>query len=170
LFVGAASASRLTTALINFKGTRHASISSPVRVGLANPRPGRGAAGRPGRFQPGHLRRRRGGRHRQPTPGQDHGRRAVDRTGRSPPDEAELSAELPTDPEQATAIVKRRLSSGGADLQRRIASAYQGVTDAWSLGVTSLPAVVVDQRYVVYGEPDVARAIAGIEQHRRNQP
>ncbi|MDQ4284031.1 TIGR03757 family integrating conjugative element protein, partial [Pseudomonas aeruginosa] len=84
--------------------------------------------------------------------------------------EAELSAELPTDPEQATAIVKRRLSSGGADLQRRIASAYQGVTDAWSLGVTSLPAVVVDQRYVVYGEPDVARAIARIEQHRRTQP
>ncbi|EIU4788361.1 TIGR03757 family integrating conjugative element protein [Pseudomonas aeruginosa] len=84
--------------------------------------------------------------------------------------EAELSEELPTDPEQATAIVKRRLSSGGADLQRRIASAYQGVTDAWSLGVTSLPAVVVDQRYVVYGEPDVARAIARVEQHRRTQP
>ena len=84
--------------------------------------------------------------------------------------EAELSAELPTDPEQATAIVKRRLSSGGADLQRRIASAYQGVTDAWSLGITSLPAVVVDRRYVVYGEPDVARAVARIEQHRRTQP
>lgn len=84
--------------------------------------------------------------------------------------EAELSAELPADPEQATAIVKRRLSSGGADLQRRIASAYQGVTDAWSLGITSLPAVVVDQRYVVYGEPDVARAVVRIEQHRRAQP
>ncbi|MFU7556760.1 DUF1525 domain-containing protein, partial [Pseudomonas paraeruginosa] len=27
-----------------------------------------------------------------------------------------------------------------------------------------------DQRYVVYGEPDVARAIARIEQHRRAQP
>jgi uncharacterized protein (UPF0218 family) len=26
---------------------------------------------------------------------------------------------------------------------------------------------VVDQRYVVYGEPDVARAVARIEQHRR---
>ncbi|MFO6340984.1 DUF1525 domain-containing protein, partial [Pseudomonas aeruginosa] len=25
-------------------------------------------------------------------------------------------------------------------------------------------------RYVVYGEPDVARAIARIEQHRRTQP
>ena len=84
--------------------------------------------------------------------------------------EAELSAELPADPKQATAIVKRRLNGGGADLQRRIASAYQGVTDAWSLGITSLPAVVVDRRYVVYGEPDVARAVARIEQHRRTQP
>ena len=82
--------------------------------------------------------------------------------------EAELSAQLPADPEQAT--VKRRLNNGGADLQRRIASAYQGVADAWSLGVTSIPAVVVDQRYVVYGEPDVARAVARIEQHRRPQP
>ena len=84
--------------------------------------------------------------------------------------EAELSAELPAAPEQAAATVKRRLSQGGADLQRRIASAYQGVTDAWSLGITSIPAVVVDQRYVVYGEPDVARAVARIEQHWRAQP
>ena len=84
--------------------------------------------------------------------------------------EAELSAELPADPDQATAIVKRRLNLGGADLQRRIASAYQGVTDAWSLGIASIPAVVVDQRYVVYGDPDVTRAVARIEQHRRPQP
>lgn len=84
--------------------------------------------------------------------------------------EAELSAKLPADPQQATAVVKSRLSLGGADLQRRIASAYQDVTDAWSLGITSLPAVVVDQRYVVYGEPDVARAVARIQQHRRAQP
>ncbi len=84
--------------------------------------------------------------------------------------EAELSAQLPADSEQATVVVKRRLSSGGADLQRRIASAYQGVTDAWSLGITSIPAVVVDQRYVVYGEPDVARAVARVEQYRRTQP
>ena len=84
--------------------------------------------------------------------------------------EAGLSAALPADPEQATAVVKRRLSQGGADLQRRIATAYQGVADAWSLGITTIPAVVVDQRYVVYGEPDVARAIARIEQHRRAEP
>ena len=84
--------------------------------------------------------------------------------------EAELSANLPTHPDQATALVKRRLTQGGTDLQRRIATAYQGVTDAWSLGITAVPAVVVDQRYVVYGEPDVARAIARIEQHRRTEP
>ncbi|MCO2499673.1 TIGR03757 family integrating conjugative element protein [Pseudomonas aeruginosa] len=84
--------------------------------------------------------------------------------------EAELSAELPAAPEQAAATVKRRLNQGGADLQRRIASAYQGVTDAWSLGVATIPAVVVDQRYVVYGEPDMARAVSRIEQHRRTQP
>ncbi|MCC8445478.1 TIGR03757 family integrating conjugative element protein [Xanthomonas translucens] len=84
--------------------------------------------------------------------------------------EAELSAALPADPEQATATAKRRLNQGSADLQRRIASAYQGVTDAWSLGITTIPAVVVDRRYVVYGEPDVARAVARIEQHRRTQP
>ena len=84
--------------------------------------------------------------------------------------EAELSANLPTDPDQATALVKRRLTQGGTDLQRRIATAYQGVTDAWSLGITAVPVVVVDQRYVVYGEPDVARAIARIEQHRRTEP
>ena len=84
--------------------------------------------------------------------------------------EAELSAQLPTDPESAAALVKRRLNQGGTDLQRRIASAHQGITDAWSLGVTSLPAVVVDRRYVVYGEPDVARAVARIAQHRKAQP
>lgn len=84
--------------------------------------------------------------------------------------EGELASGLPADPARAESLARERLSQGGADLQRRIASAYQGVTDAWSLGITSLPAVVVDRRYVVYGEPDVARAVARIEQHRRSQP
>lgn len=84
--------------------------------------------------------------------------------------EAKLSADLPTDPDQSTALVKRLLTQGGTNVQRRIAAAYQGVTDAWSMGITAVPAVIVDQRYVVYGEPDVARAVARIEQHRRAQP
>ena len=84
--------------------------------------------------------------------------------------EAELSSGLPVAAGRAESMVRERLNRGSADLQRRIASAYQGVADAWSLGITSLPAVVVDQRYVVYGDSDVARAIARIEQHRKAQP
>jgi integrating conjugative element protein (TIGR03757 family) len=84
--------------------------------------------------------------------------------------EAELAACLPNDPSRAAALVQQRLRDGGQALQRRIGSAYQGVADAWGLGIAKVPAVVVDRRYVVYGEPDVARAVARIEAHRRTQP
>lgn len=66
--------------------------------------------------------------------------------------------------------MQQRLRDGSQALQRRIGSAYQGVADAWGLGLAKVPAVVVDRRYVVYGEPDVARAVARIESHRRAQP
>lgn len=78
----------------------------------------------------------------------------------------ELSAHLPTDPMRGAALVKRSLKDGGKALQTRIGTAYQGVVDAWSLGIITIPAVVVDHRYVVYGEPDVAKAVALIEAHR----
>nr|WP_200639799.1 TIGR03757 family integrating conjugative element protein [Stutzerimonas xanthomarina] len=82
----------------------------------------------------------------------------------------ELGAHLPADPTRSTAVVQRRLKDGGNALQARLGTAYQDVVDAWSLGVTTIPAVVVDQRYVVYGEPDVAKAVALIEAHQRAQP
>lgn len=84
--------------------------------------------------------------------------------------EAELAAGLPNDPTRGAALVQQRLRDGGVGLQRRIAAAYQGVADAWSLGITTLPAVVVDRRYVIYGEPDVARAVARIEAYRKETP
>ena len=68
------------------------------------------------------------------------------------------------------ALVRQRLYAGGEALQRRIGQAYQGVADAWGLGVARIPAVVVDRRYVVYGEPDVPRAIARIDAYRSTQP
>ncbi|MBN0848320.1 DUF1525 domain-containing protein, partial [Pseudomonas aeruginosa] len=46
--------------------------------------------------------------------------------GETPRIEAELSANLPADPERAAAIVRQRLKQGGTDLQRRIGTAYQG--------------------------------------------
>jgi integrating conjugative element protein (TIGR03757 family) len=84
--------------------------------------------------------------------------------------EAELAADLPADPARAAAIVQQRLRDGGPELQRRIARAYQDVTDAWGLGIAALPAVVVDRRYVVYGDADVARAVARIDTFRRSTP
>ncbi len=84
--------------------------------------------------------------------------------------EAELSDRLPNDPQRAAALVQRRLREGGSPMQERLANAYQGVADAWSLGITTLPAIVVDQRYVIYGETDLDRAVSRIEHYRRGQP
>lgn len=84
--------------------------------------------------------------------------------------EAELSAGLSADPGQAETIVQQRLHDGKEALQRRIGHAYQNVADAWRLSITKIPAVVVDRRYVVYGEPDVARAVASIDTYRNARP
>ena len=46
--------------------------------------------------------------------------------------EAELTTGLPSDPRQAEPIVRRRLKEGGPELNRRMQTAYQGNTDAWS--------------------------------------
>jgi integrating conjugative element protein (TIGR03757 family) len=82
--------------------------------------------------------------------------------------EAELSATLPADPDRAAAIARQRLDDKA--LQRRLRQAYQDVADVWGLGVGTIPAVVVDRRFVIYGEADTARAVARIEQYRRMHP
>lgn len=82
----------------------------------------------------------------------------------------ERFATLPADPTRATAVARQRLSEGGPVLQRQLADAYQAVADAWALGIARIPAVVVDRRYVVYGESDVARAMDRIEAYRRVHP
>ncbi|WP_288357115.1 TIGR03757 family integrating conjugative element protein [uncultured Pseudomonas sp.] len=81
--------------------------------------------------------------------------------------EQQLSAGLPADPRQAAALMQQRLRSASAQqLGRDLVKAHQDVADAWSLGVTKVPAVVVDRRYVVYGQPDVAAALASIARYR----
>jgi integrating conjugative element protein (TIGR03757 family) len=84
--------------------------------------------------------------------------------------EAELTAGLPANPQKAALMVRQRFSEGGAALQQRMQRAYQGVTDAWSLGITTIPAVVVDGRYVLYGEPNIDHALARIAQYRKEHP
>lgn len=84
--------------------------------------------------------------------------------------ETELSRALPSDPQQAAAIIHARLNSpSGKRLQSDLAKAQQALTDAWIMGIEKIPAVVVDRRYVVYGEPDVAKALDLINR-ARSQP
>ncbi|MFC3941593.1 TIGR03757 family integrating conjugative element protein [Pseudomonas gingeri] len=84
--------------------------------------------------------------------------------------EEQLSRELPADPSQAATSIQRYLTTpAGKQLQKDLASAQQGVTDAWSLGIKKIPAVVVDRSYVVYGEPDVAKAVGLIDRARSMQ-
>lgn len=84
--------------------------------------------------------------------------------------EDELSADLPRDGRVAAVVIHQRIEQGGLPLQQQIRMAHQGVIDAWHLGVTALPAIVVDQRYVVYGEHEVDRALVQIARYRRVQP
>jgi len=79
--------------------------------------------------------------------------------------EAVLSEGLPPDASKAAAIVRQRLALNPA-IHQQLAASYQGVLDAFSLGVTKVPAVVVDRRYVVYGEYDVGAALAKIAAYR----
>ncbi|MCQ9422313.1 TIGR03757 family integrating conjugative element protein [Pseudomonas sp. LJDD11] len=81
--------------------------------------------------------------------------------------ESSLSTNLPSDPHQAQTIAQQRLTP---ELTAKITQAHQEVVTAWSLGITKIPAVVVDQKYVVYGEPDVQRALALIARHREQVP
>ncbi|WP_244197517.1 TIGR03757 family integrating conjugative element protein [Caballeronia ptereochthonis] len=82
--------------------------------------------------------------------------------------ETTLSQGLPANPSDAAAEVRDRL--GNRAVSQQLTAAYQGVTDAWRIGIAKIPAVVVDQRYVVYGEPDVAHAMARIQAYRETHP
>lgn len=78
-----------------------------------------------------------------------------------------LTQALPDDPSLAPETIQHYLSSfAGKRLQNDLTEAQQGITDAWSLGIEKIPAVVVDRRYVIYGETDVAKAVERINQAR----
>ncbi|AZL70132.1 TIGR03757 family integrating conjugative element protein [Pseudomonas oryziphila] len=81
--------------------------------------------------------------------------------------EAQLSQKLPPNPHQAALAARQLMSTpAGAALMQELAVAQQGAADAWSVGITKVPAVVVDRQYVVYGQPDVKAAMQSITQAR----
>lgn len=83
--------------------------------------------------------------------------------------ESQLAGHLPPDLKSAVVIAEQRLRSREFEVQKQLACKYQDVIDAWSLGITRIPAVVIDRRYVVYGERDVNRAASLIERYRSRQ-
>jgi len=72
----------------------------------------------------------------------------------------EISKKLPTNLDDAAAFMSRYANSeeGKKQLQA-IVDGYQGVGRAYGLGVTKLPATVIDERYVVYGTTDVNQVL-----------
>jgi len=79
---------------------------------------------------------------------------------------SELSQGLPKDAVSAAQVVRKRMGTRGETFTRRLSDSYRGVIEAWSLGVLKLPAIVVDGRYVVYGDTNVVHAISLIDQYR----
>lgn len=81
--------------------------------------------------------------------------------------DAQLSTNLPANRDQARREVQRRFHSPEwDDVMSQYRHAATGVARAWMIGVEKIPAVVVDSRYVVYGQPDVAAALREIEEGR----
>lgn len=54
--------------------------------------------------------------------------------------------------------------------EAQLTGAYQSLITAWSAGITKTPAVVFDDRYVVYGTTDTALAQQLLEKWQERQP
>lgn len=76
-----------------------------------------------------------------------------------------LSMGMPNDKEAAIQMVKQRIGELKDDYGR----AYRGLLRAWRLGVKKVPAVVVGGQYVIYGQPNVATALAAIRDARARE-
>lgn len=80
----------------------------------------------------------------------------------------QLFADLPAHPAQAEPIARVRLQHSDKAWQQAMQAALQGVVDAWALGISKIPAVVLDG-HVVYGEPDVGLAIERIRTYQQER-
>lgn len=78
----------------------------------------------------------------------------------------EVFGELSVDPRLAEQQAKAVLQSPDwQQKEQQIVQAYQGVIQAYGLSLKKYPAVVFDDRYVVYGTTDVALAEAKLAQY-----
>ncbi|WP_426576195.1 TIGR03757 family integrating conjugative element protein [Xenorhabdus stockiae] len=76
-------------------------------------------------------------------------------------------AQLSSDPQQALIQAQAMLQSPQwRQQEQQLIKAYRAVVQAWQSGVQKYPAVVFDDREVVYGTADVEKACALREQHQ----
>ena len=81
--------------------------------------------------------------------------------------EAELSADLPANPEQSKRIALQRIQHMGDQAKTKMQMAAQGLAKAMQYGVDRYPAIVFDGQAVVYGITDVQTALAHYQTWRR---
>ncbi|MBD2793871.1 TIGR03757 family integrating conjugative element protein, partial [Xenorhabdus szentirmaii] len=78
-----------------------------------------------------------------------------------------IFSQLSPDPLQARLQAQAVLQSPHwREQEQALITAYREVVEAWQRGVRLYPAVVFDERDVVYGTADVSQAVALREQHR----
>ncbi|KAA8994693.1 MULTISPECIES: TIGR03757 family integrating conjugative element protein [Pectobacteriaceae] len=85
--------------------------------------------------------------------------------------EQTLFPNLYTSPEQAERQALLRMQQPDwQEKEARLTRAYQALMDAWSLGISKVPAVVFEDKYVVYGTTDIGLARQKLEAWRERQP
>lgn len=75
-----------------------------------------------------------------------------------------MSVDLPANPQEAEQILRARMQSvEWRAMEAQLTRSAEGLAKAKALGVTKIPAVVVNDRYVVYGVTDVTHALQMIQ-------
>ncbi|WP_267443772.1 TIGR03757 family integrating conjugative element protein [Erwinia psidii] len=85
--------------------------------------------------------------------------------------EPSLFPSLSSEPTQAQRQAELRMRRPDWKAQEaRLIRAYQALTDAYMLGIKKVPAVVFDDRYVIYGTTDVRLAEQKLNAWQEQQP
>lgn len=73
---------------------------------------------------------------------------------------ASLAKGLPTELSVAEAVTQRRLNTAeGRSTLQQLQTAFDGLVRAWSHDIEKLPAILINDQYVIYGIRDVDEAL-----------
>lgn len=73
---------------------------------------------------------------------------------------ASLAKGLPTELSAAETVTRRRLNTAeGRSTLQQLQAAFDGLVRAWSHDIEKLPAILINDQYVIYGIRDVDEAL-----------